>query len=170
MQSACAVLYCNVSPIWLYNIFSHYLTNGTIFGKNVLNIKSVFWFSLQLLSETFLILRRTERDIIIYVHRSSCKVPGILVRFQRNLNFLDRSSKNTRISNSMETRPVGAELFHADGQTGMTTLILVFSNFANAPKNILIEYAAPLLIGKGGGCNTDKSVDRNTSQLLHCFR
>jgi hypothetical protein len=34
---------------------SHYLTNGTIFGKTLLNIKCVFSFSLQLLSETFLI-------------------------------------------------------------------------------------------------------------------
>jgi len=34
--------------------------------------------------------------------------------------------------------PVGAELFHAkgqtDGETDMTKLIVVFYNFANAPK------------------------------------
>jgi len=35
----------------------------------------------------------------------------------------------------MKTRPVGAELFHADGQTDTTKLIDVFRNFANAPKN-----------------------------------
>jgi len=34
----------------------------------------VFWFSLQLLYETFLILRRTERDTIRNVYWSSCKV------------------------------------------------------------------------------------------------
>jgi len=33
-------------------------------------------------SETLLILRRTERDIIINVHKSSCKAPVILVRFE----------------------------------------------------------------------------------------
>jgi len=33
-------------------------------GKKLLNVKYVFRFSLQLLSETFLIRRRTERDII----------------------------------------------------------------------------------------------------------
>jgi hypothetical protein len=34
------------------------------FRKKVLNTKFVFWLSLQLLSEIFLILRRIERDII----------------------------------------------------------------------------------------------------------
>ena len=45
------------------NIFPH-LINGTIFENNLLNIKYVFRFPLQLLSETFLILRGTERDMI----------------------------------------------------------------------------------------------------------
>jgi len=34
----------------------------------------------------------------------------------------------------MKIRPVGAELFHADGQTDMTKLIVVFLNFSKAPK------------------------------------
>jgi len=35
----------------------------------------------------------------------------------------------------MKIRPVGAELFHADERTDMTKLIVVYRNFANAPKN-----------------------------------
>ena len=56
-----------ICGLWLYHIFQHYLINGTIFGKNLLNIKCVFWFYLQLLFETFLILRRIQRDIVINV-------------------------------------------------------------------------------------------------------
>jgi hypothetical protein len=35
----------------------------------------------------------------------------------------------------MKIRTVGAEFFHADGQTDVTKLIVTFRNFANAPKN-----------------------------------
>ena len=37
------------------------------------------WNSLQLLSGTFITLRRTERDMIIKICRSSCKVPLLLL-------------------------------------------------------------------------------------------
>ena len=36
-------------------------------------------------------------------------------------------------------RPVGAELFQADRRTDMTTLIVSFRNFANAPKKTAIK-------------------------------
>jgi len=48
--------------------------------KKLLNTKWVFWFSLQLLSETFPILQRNERDRK-NVYLSSCKVSVILDRF-----------------------------------------------------------------------------------------
>jgi len=51
------------------------------------------------------------------VHGSSRKVLVILVWVQRNLNFLQRFSKNTQISNFMKFRPVGPDLFHADRHT-----------------------------------------------------
>jgi hypothetical protein len=47
----------------------------------------------------------------------SCKVPVDLVKFQSYLHFMDRFSKNTPIIYFMKIRPVGAELFDADGQT-----------------------------------------------------
>ena len=65
----------------------HFLINVTIYRKMFLNIKCVFWFSLQSLSETFLVLRRIHRDTIVNVHRSSCKVPVILSYFNSNWIF-----------------------------------------------------------------------------------
>ena len=50
--------------------FPHYPTNGTIFGEKDYWTQTVFWFSLQLLSETFLILRRIQRDIITGIYCS----------------------------------------------------------------------------------------------------
>ena len=75
MQSACSVVYCHLWPVCFYLIFLHYLINGTIVGKKLLNIKFKFFFSLQLLYETFLIISRIQRDIIINVRR--CSAAGI---------------------------------------------------------------------------------------------
>jgi len=56
----------------------------------------------------------------------ACFLPGVakdlsaplyLSDFNENLNFLYRISKNTPTSNSMKIRPLGVELFYADGQT-----------------------------------------------------
>jgi len=66
--------YCHLCPVWLYQISPHYLINGTIFGKKWFNIKCMFWFSPQLVSETSLILITNGRDIIINVYWSLCKV------------------------------------------------------------------------------------------------
>jgi hypothetical protein len=67
--------------------------------------------------ETFLILKRIKRDVIINMHGSSCKVPLILVRFYRNLNFLADFGKILKYKISRKICPVGAQLFHAGGRT-----------------------------------------------------
>jgi len=63
------------------SIFPQYLIKGTIFRKKNIEHKSMVLFTLHLSPETFLILRRIQQDIIINVHRYSCKVSVILVRF-----------------------------------------------------------------------------------------
>jgi len=56
-----------------------------------------------------------------------------------NTEFSGQFSKNTQMPNFMKIRPVGAEVFHADGWTDrqihMTRLIVAFRNFANARRN-----------------------------------
>jgi hypothetical protein len=49
--------------------------------KKLLHKKYVFLFSLQLLSETFLIPRIIQRDITVNVHTSLFKIFFMLVRF-----------------------------------------------------------------------------------------
>jgi len=74
------IVICGLS---LSTIFlPHFLINGTISEEKLLNTKCVFWFFLQPLYETFLILRRNERDMIKNeqdmmknVYWSPCKVP-----------------------------------------------------------------------------------------------
>jgi hypothetical protein len=49
-------------------LFSIYLINGTTFRKKkVTEHELCVWFSLQLLSETFLIARRNARDTVKYI-------------------------------------------------------------------------------------------------------
>jgi hypothetical protein len=55
---------------------------------------------------------------------SSYKVHHILVKFSLNFDILNRFSKNLPISNFIKMLPLGAELFHADGRTDTTNLIV----------------------------------------------
>jgi hypothetical protein len=76
--------------------------------------------------EILLILRRTQRDVMIKLcSRFARKVPVILVTFRSNWNPLDRLSKNPLLLNFMNIRSVGAQLFH-------TTHIVPCHNLAHA--------------------------------------
>jgi hypothetical protein len=54
------------------------------------------------------------------------------------LEYSQQNFEKYSVSNFIKIRPVGAELFHADGQTDrqtdMTKLRVAFRHFANAPK------------------------------------
>jgi hypothetical protein len=76
-----APYYVALWPVWLHHIFPHYLISDTIFGKKFfIEHKMYVLIVCTNLCETFLILRRIQRDTIKSVNRSSCKVPAILVR------------------------------------------------------------------------------------------
>jgi hypothetical protein len=64
----CAALYSHLRPASLYNIFPHYLINGTILEIKVIEPKTGVLIVILLSSETFLILRRTERDMMTYIY------------------------------------------------------------------------------------------------------
>jgi hypothetical protein len=94
----------------------------------------VFLFSLELLSETFLILRRTEGNIIINVQWALCKVPVVFFKtlvkleFSRdifeklsNFKFHENPSRGNRVL-----------LMRTDGHDED---IVTFRNFANTTKN-----------------------------------
>jgi hypothetical protein len=103
-------------------IFFHVISlTARFLKKKLLDIKFVVRISLQNFSGTFLILRRTERDMVKNVCWSSPKeCPLLLPHFNEFWIFFDRSSENIQISNLTKIRPVGAKLFlcgRADGRT-----------------------------------------------------
>ena len=100
--------------------------------KKLLNMKCVLWFSPQLLFETLLILRRTQRNTDLNVKTSQIKYP-LLSDFKETWKFLDTFPK-TQISRFIKIRTAGAELFHVDGRIDMTKVTVAFRNFVNVPK------------------------------------
>jgi hypothetical protein len=66
-------------PVRLCCIFPHYLTNGAIFEKKIIERKMYVFIFSTTSSETFLILTRNERGMIKDVYGTSCKVLVILV-------------------------------------------------------------------------------------------
>jgi hypothetical protein len=96
----------------------------------------VFCFSLKLLSETFLIIRRTERDVIKNVHRYSCEVQLLLSDFNAIWVFsTDFGKKKIYISYQIPWKSSQCEpscSMRTDGQTDMTKSKGDFRSFAKA--------------------------------------
>ena len=100
----------------------HYLINVAWFRWKFIEHEIVFWFSLQLLSQTLFILKKkNQRVYLINVQMSSCKSPLFFSDFNKRwMNFLERFPKKIfKYQVSLKNRPVGAELFLAVTQTGV---------------------------------------------------
>jgi hypothetical protein len=135
----CGVLCCHLWPVWLYDILPHYLINGTIFGKKVIEYKlCVFFF---IFATNFVWnISHYEKNSSRYDHkctwvfmwstRYSCQ---ILIKIAFSWQIFEKYSN----INFMEVRPVRARVVpcgRADRQTDMANLVLTFRNFANSPK------------------------------------
>ena len=89
------------------------------------------------MSETFLILRRTERDIIkkLYIglhvkYRYYCQ---ILMEHEFSLQIFEKNS-NIKFHENPSNRSGVAPCGQKERQTCMTKLTAAFRNFAKAPK------------------------------------
>jgi len=87
-------------------------------------------------SETLLIQRKTEREIIRNVQWSSCQAPAIIAIFEWSFTFLDWFSTNTQIPNLMKILSLEAKLFRANSR---------FSKFAKKPNNMVTSQNILLL-------------------------
>ena len=105
-----------------------------IFGKTkLLNIKCVFLFSLRLLSETFHILKRTQQDITINLHTSSCKVTyswQILIKLQQTSEKYSNIKFHKNLSSGNWVVPCGQMDRHCDAKSH-------FHHFADTSKKVL---------------------------------
>jgi hypothetical protein len=128
--------YCHLLPVRLHHIFLRYLINGTIFWNKLFNIKCVFCFSLQILSEIFVILRRIQDIIVINLRRLHVKYPPFLSDFYKNLNFLDRFFKTLKYQISLKSvQWEPSRVIRTNRHTDVTKLIVAFCNFGKALEN-----------------------------------
>jgi hypothetical protein len=114
----------------LFIVFPYYPINSTIFEKNIEHKVYILIFSMFIwnISRSKKNSPRCDQNLYWY----SCKLPVILVISQLNLNFLDRFSKSTAISNFMKIR-------HRESSCSMRTerhddANSYFRNVANASK------------------------------------
>ena len=127
MQKACAVSYCHLWRVRFYHIFPHYLTNSTNFGEKLFNIKCVFCFSLQLLSETFIILRSIQRDVMTLYKRLHVKYSLQLSDFSKICIFSTelRKYSNNRFDENPSSRSRVVLYGRTDGRTRRSPQSLV---------------------------------------------
>ena len=109
-----------------FSTLSHKRQN---FRKNVIEYKRVFWCSLKMSSKTFLFIEMIQRVIVTNVKTSSHKLSVILVRFHRNLNFLDILEKRLNVKFHQNSSS-GSRVFPRE-RTNTVKLTVAFRNVAN---------------------------------------
>ena len=110
MQCACAILsYVSCPPLEHVSTLSH--KRHDFWEKKIIEYEMCvfFKFSLQVLSETFLLSRRTERDVAKHLCWSPCEVTVMLVSFQRVLKISRQIFEKYSNIKFHENPPLGAE-------------------------------------------------------------
>jgi hypothetical protein len=105
-----------------------------IFGRNLLY---VFWVSLHLVVETFLILRSIQRDIIINVHisvfmYSACYSCQILMKLEISWQSLKKYG-NVKFHESLSVGGPVVPGGRTEGLTDVMKIVVAHHNFANTP-------------------------------------
>ena len=129
-------LYCHLWPVRLYHIFPHYLIYSTnIETKKVTELKVYFEIFPQLLYEKWIVLSRTDWDVIKRYRYSGQSL--------MNLEFSRQSLEkfwNMKFNENPSDRSWVVVYGKKDGrnnsQEEMSKLTFAFSNFVSAPKNV----------------------------------
>jgi len=141
MKCACAILSYVASPLWLYYIFPHYLIHDTILEKLCFDILNNFHqkhFSFW------------EELSVIW----SKKYIGLQLKYETCIFSTD--FRKILIYNFINILWLEAESFHANRRTDVIKLIVAFSNFASAPKNLTCQRIVAKF--RIGDCKTAKAA------------
>jgi hypothetical protein len=133
MQSACAVLYNHVWPVWLYHVFLRYLINGTIFGKKVIEHKMCFDFLYNFCLKHFSLYKEFSEIFSKTYTGLPVKYPlflAILMKLEFSQQVFEKSS-NIRFN---ENTVNGNRVVPCGRTDGRTDIIVTFRNFGKAPK------------------------------------
>ena len=122
MQCTCAILSFVACPALLY--FSTLSHKRKIFGKKNIEHNTCDLFSQQILSETYFILRRNERDMNINVYWPSLQYQLFLSDFNAT-SFSSTYFRKMRKYKFHWSPPSGSRVVPRRG-TGMTELIVAF--------------------------------------------
>jgi hypothetical protein len=138
----CAALYCQIWPVWLYLISPHYLVKWTIFERAKEEVIERKTCVLIFFTTFVLDISHSTKNSARYYYK--CTYNGtwtagyscqILNTPELSLQVFEKFSNTKFQKKSVQWEPSSS--MRTDGRTGMTKLILAFSNFANAPKNVV---------------------------------
>jgi hypothetical protein len=122
--------YCRLWPVRLYNIFPHYLINGTFFGKKSHGTEKVCFdflynFIWNIYHSTKNWARYDHKYVLVFMW-SACYLCYISMRREFSRQILDNCSDIKFHENPSSGNP------SCSMRTEMTNLALAFRNFANA--------------------------------------